>query len=307
MRLLTIFAGVPLALSLVGCRAGGPSVSTEGSAVRELGWDHGVAQQGSSGISAHVGGLARNGRSAYNSRLFSVSLRSTGDAVEVLGTEWTATTDQFYKWKRLYLAHGDVLGFCARHAVEYYVIVQPVGAPPSLERWTLQMPDGAYFTEKAVASVPIGASIPPSTTALRLVRPYIPPAQRSAPIANKQTLLQLSQWGDVILIAVDPEGRFLVGLVGTAEDEVSLLQLNLQTGVQTELAKSDAFPGLVLPTDMLFLDSVEEGRILTVRGSGGVTYCCVDAENDGVFEAIEAFLGTEYFQKYPTYSMEKQP
>jgi len=140
-----------------------------------------------------------------------------------------------------------------------------------------------------------------------MYRPYVQPDLRLQPSVTRTVISSPSEWENAELLAADPEGRFVLSITTDGAEAAKLNQLNLATGSLTELANSSSIPDLAYAREIMFLDSVEVGRLLTIRTGGLYTYCLIDKENDGIFETIDSLPVLEYEEKYPWHSMTKQP
>jgi len=226
--------------------------------------------------------------------------------VSIEATEWSPSGAP-YKWSMTFELASQPIAIGSRHANEFFVLTHEAPHPVALEVWTMHAPQGAYYTECPPSSRPIGTPSELASTMLKVNGPYVRPDQRSRPNISRSVIASPSDWKDAQLIAADPEGRFVLSVTTDEADFAQLNQLDLKTGSIAVLADSASIPHLADARELMFLDSDNVGRLLTIPTDGLHTYCLVDEENDGVFETIDSLTELEYSEKYPAHSVTKQP
>jgi hypothetical protein len=207
--------------------------------------------------------------------------------------------------KRNYSVAYSLSTFTHRHADEIYVAgVAPRSGHAVVERWIFPPEIGSFYTDRDVASTPIGVPVTPSDLMLGLAsnappptppfdpnsifsERFVAPSGRTTPPAPiREELYRGPDFGEVDSMKVDPEGRFLI-INPTGQDRILRLVLSDPPDLQILYTASD-FPELV---------GAKLGCGLAQHSTGARAYfvgythtssrgmiILEDADNDGVFE-----------------------
>lgn len=177
-----------------------------------------------------------------------------------------------------------------RHADELYVMGPGRNGELIIERWDASEVHGAYATARPSAGTPIGVDAPTGDTSTYISGGVlVPPAQRDRPTFRREEIYRGTQLATLVSLAVDPEGRFLLALVGSPP---ALLQLPLGAANPTAsvVCTESQFSCLDELRSLYVMDHVTKGRVYISTTGDGERDCMLVAEdndNDGVFDLIE--------------------
>ncbi len=177
-----------------------------------------------------------------------------------------------------------------RHADELYVVGPGRNGELIIERWDASDVPGAYATARPSAGTPIGVDAPSGgTTTYISGGVFVPPAQSDRPTLRREEIYRGTQLASLVSLAVDPEDRFLLALVGSP---LALLQLPLgaPNPTATVVCTESQFSCLDELRSLYTMDHVTKGRMYICTTGDGERDCMLAAEdydNDGVIDRIE--------------------
>ncbi len=177
-----------------------------------------------------------------------------------------------------------------RHADELYVMGPGRNGELIIERWDASEVPGAFATARPSAGTPIGVDAPTGDTTTYISGGvFVPPVQRDRPTFRREEIYRGTQLASLVSLAVDPEGRFLLALVGSPP---ALLQLPLgaSSPTATVVCTESQFSCLDELRSLYTMDHVTKGRMYICTTGDGERDCMLVAEdndNDGVIDLIE--------------------
>ena len=292
-----------LGVLLVATSCGAPSGARMGVSPGE-GDSPPVPQHDSSAsVSRDLGGQA--GHIAYVTGEHSIRLVPEDGRVRIKASERSPDDGLHYSWDAEVVTTVDVVSIGARHANEFYVYGLAPNGASVIERWELQpWTNGAHYTERTASTEPIGVPVRAAQTQARYRGPFIEPALRAKPVVDRIPLVMPNVPGTVVEVDIDPEARFLVFRSVNSAGESTLVQYEFLSGQTTILGTKATHPLLAEATNMRFVDSTEEGRMLSVETGGLLNAFLIDKESDGVFESsIELGYGEEIFRALPAFTL----
>lgn len=178
-----------------------------------------------------------------------------------------------------------------------------------IEQWIVTPQTGAVLPVRPAAETGIGVpfSTPPLTTQIQGDGAFIPPPQRQdRSVTVKTELYRGSELGEIVSMAVDPDGRFLLVLTSGSH---GLVQFDLHDSTPTGPAYQTICSPSTLPeiqqVKSIYPAAHENGIrmfIMAPRYMDGVipkNVVLLDDDNDGVFDGDYELTPPEFKQLFP--------
>ncbi len=197
-------------------------------------------------------------------------------------------------WDRveyIYQAPFEVQAVAGRQSDELYVAGRASTGEVVIEKWRLSTNVGSCFMHIETNASPIGVSIPAVPRMSRGIvggGAYLSSASRRVkPRCERQELCRGLDFGGVVDLSPDPEGRFVIVL---GKEPKALYRLPIAAGaVPTVVFKSADVPLLARADWIHRRQHPSDGRTYVLRGdaqflSGAFHVALFDRDNDGQFE-----------------------
>ncbi len=195
------------------------------------------------------------------------------------------------KVEHIYHAPFEVQSVAGRQSDEFYVAGRSSTGEDVIERWRLSTNQGACFFDIETTASPIGVSAPALPRTSRGIvggGAYVSSAtRRVTPEVERQELCRGFEFGGVVDLSPDPEGRFVI-VLGKAPR--ALYRLPIAAGAVPTLVFTSADLPLLARTDQIYRrQHPTDGRTYVLRGDArflpGVFHLALfDRDNDGEFE-----------------------
>jgi len=204
----------------------------------------------------------------------------------------------------LFSTSYQISRIAGRHANEFFVAGRARNGETVIEKFIIPTEEGGYYTTRMEAETPIGVPVTPSEVTVFigpspgqnppsspfgsfLYFPYYrdPDVRGPALPPIREEVFRGSDIDDVLAMAADPEGRFLI----VVESSGNILQVTLYEPVKVTLLHSpSSIAELSQRTSVTLRHHASEGRIydLTSYHPDGSIYHILlkDPDNDGAFD-----------------------
>ena len=227
----------------------------------------------------------------------------------ILTDEMAPDTGVWFNTSAAYSASFSIKRVQSRVANELYIVGKGRGDEDILEQWLIIPSQGSLTPTRPAATLPVGTPIPPSSVTVGVVGggPFTPPGSRPAPpTVSRNELYRGFDFGGILDLALDPEGRFVLVL---AEGDHGLYRIDLSPpaatlGVPTLVYDTTQIPNLAASRAIYPLQHVSYGRMYVLDpnfGAGVVPLVTslFDYDNDGVFDAFQSLPVELHKQTYP--------
>lgn len=220
-----------------------------------------------------------------------IVLRSTGiNPSTGLGERYSRTYSLSYQ-------PIDVVGVTANDFIIYGV--DPLGVP-IFERWVLDPDGGTYFSHRTLPTTGVGTSVPLGVTTVRILGDYTSPSKMDniEPALAREQVHRGGAIGNVVDMAVDPEGRFILVISDDSDGLRRIWQIHLNEDVDpTALITEVEFPSLLLNGQIEARLSASQGFYWLL--SGDTTYSVIwDPDYDGVIDSVGTIESGDYFDLF---------
>lgn len=207
----------------------------------------------------------------------------------------------------------DLKSITGLHANHFYIQGEASNGDIVIQEWSVPRVAGAYYSDRTLATSPIGVPWPASATEYKIWGSYESPGDRFPDGASRSEIERLkrarlpvrspiyrgSGIGDVTCWAADPDGRFLI--VYSQGDGVlyRLAADGSETlSVEATVTSLPALDGAMSLSAMSFPGQGRGFRLVS-EGGGGVQIFLWDSDNDGLTDSTEVLPIAQSVLTYP--------
>jgi hypothetical protein len=234
-------------------------------------------------------------------------VRISPDRIEIESEEFVPGSND--KWEETtygYSASYRIDVAACRDSREIYVAGMTPGGLDVIERWTSQTIKGARFLKITPSSAPYGTPSPalPAYEVGIEGGVYVPVASRpSMPRQTRVELYRGAEFGGVVDLAVDPEGRFVI-VVATNPPAVYRLD-NAAGSTPVLLYSLSALPDLQEAKSIYRRQQVGGARCYIIECRAIATsdigkIVLVDSDNDGSVDSTSALTDAAFATAFPS-------